>query len=187
MSRIDRLVRRYQGFVELPWETRLSGSERVWFAVYDKTDERRIRARVDEFEIATTRAGHGWKLCDLTDSFAQWMAAHEYRESYFEDPEAMELLLPEYHEYVVEQVHGAMTDPAVGPQTVVGILGIASLFGFTRASRVLEDPKVKGNISGRLLVFFPGEHEDNNYRLLDARDGWNYMAVPITAHDGAQV
>ena len=31
-----------------------------------------------------------------------------------------------------------------------------------------------------------GEHADNNYRMLDARDGWNYMAVPITAHDGAE-
>jgi len=29
-------------------------------------------------------------------------------------------------------------------------------------------------------VFFPGQLEQNNYRLLDARDGWNYMAVPIS-------
>jgi len=28
-------------------------------------------------------------------------------------------------------------------------------------------------------VFFPGEHEGNSYRLLDARDGWNYLAVPL--------
>ena len=186
MSRTARLIRRYQNFVDLPWEARLSGAERVWFVVYDKTDERRIRARIDEFEIATTRAGHDWKLCDLTDCFARWMAAHEYRESYFEDPEAMDLLLPEFHEHVVEQVHRALTAPDVGPQTVVAILGIASLFGFTRASKVLDDSKVKGSIPGRLLVFFPGEHEENNYRLLDARDGWNYMAVAITAHDGAE-
>jgi hypothetical protein len=32
-----------------------------------------------------------------------------------------------------------------------------------------------------LLVFFPGQFDNNNYRLLDARDGWNYLAVPITA------
>ena len=37
---------------------------------------------------------------------------------------------------------------------------------------------------GRLLVFFPGEVEGNNYRLLDARDGWNYLATPITADKG---
>jgi hypothetical protein len=40
------------------------------------------------------------------------------------------------------------------------------------------------DIRGRLVVFFPGEYEDNNYRLLDARDGWNYLAVPITLHNG---
>ena len=185
MSRTGRLVRRYQRFVELPWEARLSGGERVWFVVYDKADERRIRARIDEFEIATTRSGHGWKLCDLTDSFARWMSEHEYRESYFEDPAALGLLLPEFHERVVDEVHQALTAPDVGPHTVVAVLGIASLFGFTRASKVLDDPKVKASIPGRLLVFFPGEHEDNNYRLLDARDGWNYMAVAITADDGA--
>ena len=40
---------------------------------------------------------------------------------------------------------------------------------------------VNDAIAGRLLVFFPGEHEGNSYRLLDARDGWNYLATPITA------
>ena len=38
------------------------------------------------------------------------------------------------------------------------------------------------NVQGRLLVLFPGEYENNNYRLLDARPGWNYQAVPITAN-----
>jgi hypothetical protein len=42
---------------------------------------------------------------------------------------------------------------------------------------------VANNIPGRLLVFFPGEYDQNNYRLLDARPGWNYQAVPITAGD----
>jgi hypothetical protein len=35
------------------------------------------------------------------------------------------------------------------------------------------------------VIFFPGHFEHNNYRLLDARDGWNYHAVPIT-HAGNQ-
>ena len=39
---------------------------------------------------------------------------------------------------------------------------------------------VNDAIAGRLLVFFPGQHEGNSYRLLDARDGWNYLAIPIT-------
>ena len=51
-----------------------------------------------------------------------------------------------------------------------------------RADAVVED--VAPAIQGRLAVFFPGEYESNNYRLLDARDGWNYLAVPITARKG---
>ncbi|HID20977.1 MAG TPA: DUF1788 domain-containing protein, partial [Planctomycetaceae bacterium] len=66
--------------------------------------------------------------------------------------------------------------------TVVGVLGVACLYGFTRVSLVLKE--VVQDIRGRLVVFFPGEYEDNNYRLLDARDGWNYLAVPITLHNG---
>jgi hypothetical protein len=51
-----------------------------------------------------------------------------------------------------------------------------------KVSALLND--VNDAIAGRLLVFFPGEHEGNNYRLLDARDGWNYMATPITPNGG---
>ena len=40
--------------------------------------------------------------------------------------------------------------------------------------------EVSDAIAGRLLVFFPGQHEGSSYRLLDARDGWNYLATPIT-------
>ena len=29
---------------------------------------------------------------------------------------------------------------------------------------------------------FVVEHEGNSYRLLDARDGWNYLAIPIAAN-----
>ena len=43
---------------------------------------------------------------------------------------------------------------------------------------------IESDIQGRLLVFFPGVYEQDNYRLLDARDGWNYHAVPITAGEG---
>ena len=40
------------------------------------------------------------------------------------------------------------------------------------------------DIRGRLALFFPGDVDNNNYRLLDARDGWNYLAIPITLHHG---
>ena len=38
------------------------------------------------------------------------------------------------------------------------------------------------DIAGRLVVFFPGSRDGNTYRLLDARDGWNYLAHSITLH-----
>jgi len=41
--------------------------------------------------------------------------------------------------------------------------------------------KLAPMVKGRLVVFFPGTFENNNYRLLDGYDGWNYLAVPITA------
>jgi hypothetical protein len=48
-------------------------------------------------------------------------------------------------------------------------------------SSVIEG--IKTTVPGRLLVFFPGEYhpEGHTYRLLDARDGWNYLAVPLLA------
>ena len=87
MGRIDRLAERYRSHVALPWQKDLAGAERAMFVVYDKADERRLRARKDLFAMATAEAGHGWLECDLTRVFARWMAATEYRDSYFESPE----------------------------------------------------------------------------------------------------
>ncbi len=179
MSRVDRLLRAYERFVALPWEPNLAGAQRVWFAVYDKAEERRVRARLTEFELATKRAGHDWTHLDLTNAAARWMAAQEYREAYFEDPSDLDLILPEFETTVVGQVRAVLADAQVTDQTVVAVSGIGCLFGFTKVSAVIQT--AAPHIRGRLLVFFPGEHENNNYRLLDARDGWNYMAVPIMA------
>jgi hypothetical protein len=41
---------------------------------------------------------------------------------------------------------------------------------------------IEADIEGVWSSSFPGQFERNNYRLLDARDGWNYLAVPITLH-----
>ena len=71
-----------------------------------------------------------------------------------------------------------LTSSESDENSVVGIYGIASLFGFVRVSELMKE--IEGDVRGRVVVFFPGEHENNNYRLLDARDGWNYLAVPIT-------
>lgn len=182
MSKIDRLMRSYKRFIELPWNQSLAGAQRVCFVVYDKMDERRIRARVEEFELATKEAGHGWTSLDLTDTFAEWMAGQEYKESYFESPDDLDLLLPEYESSVVNSIRQVLSQDEVNEDSVVAILGVACLFGFSKMSAIMQ--AVTSEIKGRLIVFFPGElKEGNNYSLLDARDGWNYLAVPITSDD----
>jgi hypothetical protein len=66
--------------------------------------------------------------------------------------------------------------------SVVAIIGLASLFDFMPVSSLID--RVEDSIRGRLLVFFPGEYAGNIYRFMDARDGFNYMAVPITSTEG---
>lgn len=181
MNRIERLVQSYARHVALPWDHTLAGAQRVWFAVYDKGEERRLRARVTEFEIATSRADHGWLLHDVTDAFPRWMADQEYRDSYFESPEDLDLALPGFVDHVCDDIRTVLQSPEAGRDTVVAVLGVGALFGFAHVSKVIG--AVQSAIRGRLLVFFPGIYEPNGYRLLDARPGWNYMAVPITAHE----
>jgi hypothetical protein len=183
VNKIERLIRNYERQVSLTWDDSLAGAQRVWFAVYDKQDERRLRASVDEFGLATRRAGKKWVLQDLTHAFAQWMSAKEYRESYFEVPEDLELTMDDLLASVAEQVSRTFATKA-DQQTVVALLGVACLFGFVRVSALVQ--ALQSHIPGRLLVFFPGEYDQNTYRLLDARDGWNYLAVPIIAQDKTQ-
>lgn len=90
MGKIENLVRNYERDVSLPWQQNLAGPQRVWFAVYDKGDERRLRGRIGEFEVATKHACHKWACCDVTDSFAEWLGKEPYAESYFEDPDALD-------------------------------------------------------------------------------------------------
>jgi len=186
MGRIDRLADCYKSYIALPWQKNLAGTQRAIFIVYDKADERRLRARKDLFALATAEVGHGWSECDLTREFAEWMAKTEYRDSYFECPEDLQLKLDDdFLRYVAEHMRAALTAPEVDETSVVGVYGIASLFGFVRVSGLMKE--IEPDIRGRVVVFFPGEHENSNYRLLDARDGWNYLAVPITVQEDSGV
>ena len=183
MSEVEDLLHAYERQVRLPWENSLSGHEKVWFVVYDPSQERRVRFRLGEFENVTRQADHGWLHLDLTDSFATWMAGHRYKEAYFESPEDMEPALKDFANVVIAQISAVLNSTEADEHSVVAISGLASLFGLTRASAVLE--KVTIGVRGKLLVFFPGHHDGSNYRLLDARDGWNYLAIPITSNKGA--
>jgi hypothetical protein len=180
VNRIEALRANYARYVSLPWERSLPKPQRIWFAVYDPTDERRLRLHLPSFEIASKEAGHAWRSCDVTHAFAHWMSRQDYRDAYFGSPEDLRCPHPDFEEFVASLVRQELD--TADEDTVVGVYGVASLFGFIRVSRLME--MVEDSIRGRLLVFFPGEYEDNNYRLLNARDGWNYHAVPITAAGG---
>ena len=78
-----------------------------------------------------------------------------------------------------------LTSKSLTPRRNVRRIGAGSLFGFAHVSGVIID--LEESIRGRLLVFFPGEYERNVYRFMDARDGFNYMAVPITCSEGLQI
>ena len=183
MGRVDRLAKFYKSYISLPWQEDLAGAERTIFIVYDKTDERRLRVRKGLFELATKDAGHGWLECNLTKVFAEWMANTEYRDSYFKSPEDLELKLEDdFLKHVIGRVRERLMSVEADDAAVVGIFGIASLFGFIRVSELMRG--IERDIRGRVAVFFPGEYENSNYRLLDARDGWNYLAIPITLQEG---
>lgn len=184
MSRVDDLIANYGRFAKLPWQRGLAPAQRVWMAVYAPEEERRLRLHLQEFETASHAAGHDWALIDITNSFEEWMAAHEYRDAYFDNPNLIQPELAGFLDALVARVREQL-EKLGGPNTIVGLLGAGSLFGLgdrVKVSALVDH--VEGLIEGRLLVFFPGEVEQNNYRLLNGRDGWNYHAVPITADRG---
>lgn len=184
MSRLDDLIENYRRFVKLPWPPGLAPAQRVWMAVYPPEDERRLRLHLDEFATASQSAGYDWALIDITAEFETWMAEHEYRDAYFASPRLIHPELVGFFSKVVDRVIGELETSST-ERTIVGLLGAGNLFGLgeqVRVSALVE--RVQDAVNGRLLVFFPGHVDGNNYRLLGAQDGWNYLATLITAEKG---
>jgi len=181
MSKIEQLAECYRQHISLPWQRTIAGAQRVIIVVYRKEDELGLRARKKMFELATLEEKHEWLELDISGWFAEWMAQDEYREAYFESPGDLELKLDsEFPEYVAAQIRKTLEQSNATAESVVAVFGTGTLFGLARVSHILK--LVEPYIKGRLVVFFPGVHDKNNYRLLDARDGWNYLAVPVTLH-----
>ena len=179
MSRIQQLAKTYGQHIVTAWQRTIADSQRVIIVVYDKELERDILAHKEEFEIVTKQANHGWFEVNVSPSFAEWISTSEYRDAYFESPDDLQLKLEsEFTGFVAGKIRSVLSQQEVTESSVVAVFGVGSLFGFTRISQVLK--LIEPSIRGRLVVFFPGQYEQNNYRLLDARDGWNYLAVPIT-------
>ena len=117
-------------------------------------------------------------MFDLTDSFLNWLASQRYARA-ISKPNLLSTLLPKYLGYIEAEFDAFLQDKNVSEEFVVALQGVGTLFGFLKVKEVVD--KLAPKVKGRLLVFFPGSYEDNNYRLLDGYDGWNYLAVPITA------
>ena len=179
MSRIKRLIQSYRKYISIPWRDDAAAAQRVIFCIYNENEERLLRAKVDEFEIVTQQTDHEWALFDLTDTFAIWLASQRYAKSYFQKPHLLSTLLPKYLAFITDEFETFLQEKDAGANSVVAIKGVGALFGFLKVKEVVD--KLAPMVTGRLLVFFPGSHENNNYRLLDGYDGWNYLAVPITA------
>ena len=179
MSRIKRLTQSYSKYIAVPWRDDAAAAQRVIFCVYNADEERGLRAKIDEFEIATRHTGHDWTIFDLTDTFATWLTSQRYAKKYFQQPHLLSILLPQYLTFISEKFEAFLHKNGIGENSVVAIKGVGALFGFLKVKEVVD--KFAPLVKGRLLVFFPGNYENNNYRLLDGYDGWNYLAVPITA------
>jgi hypothetical protein len=184
MGRIDQLLAAYRRQVELPLNLDLPLSQRVWFAVYPPEEERVLINRIGDFEIATKEAGRPWASFDLEGIFADWMDTFDESERLqcLATPEILESYSdPWFKTFVCKKIQEALRARIEehGAQTVFALTGLMELYDFTHVSAVVDglDP----SFPGILLVFFPGARDGNSYRFLDARSGWNYLAVPILA------
>jgi hypothetical protein len=179
VSKVKQLIESYGKHIAVPWRNDAAAAQRVIFCVYRENEELRLRAKIDEFEIVTKEAGHQWVVFDLTDTFSNWLSAQRYALKYFQSPHLLPTLLPKYLDFIVDTFSTFILDRQVEENSVIVLKGVGSVFGFLKVKDLVD--RLAPMVQGKLLVLFPGSYENNNYRLLDGYDGWNYLAVPITA------
>lgn len=178
-TRIELLIEAFTKVVDEPWSSALSGQERIWFLVYDPAEQRKIDLNLGEFETAAIKAGKKWRSISVKQCFPSWMANHEYKEDYFSNPQyIVDQLEAEFIPFAIQFLKNELTKIQQDDDTLIALKDVSALFGFARLSEILKS--CDKDFKGRLLIFFPGEFEHNHYRLLDARDGWDYLARPIT-------
>lgn len=174
MNQIDRLAANYSQYLESGWLPTIAGGQRVLMLVYPKETERSVAARVGDFETRTHQAGKTWRAFDCACLFGMWMGTQEYRSRYFERPDL--LAFDGFGAEVACRLRAVLQD--ADADTVVAVVNTAALYGLLHISELVH--AVDADIAGRLAIFFPGHVEGTNYRFLDGRDGWNYLAQAIT-------
>ena len=132
-----------------------------------------------KLELATGQSGHGWAVIDVTDELGTWIASHKYAEAFFEEPSDFTSAIIDKFETELDRRRFASSSR----RRLMTLWWRWS--GSPRSSRSCErrvsSPEIDDDANGRLLVLFPGLHdpETHSFRLLDARDGFNYRARVI--------
>ncbi len=172
---VEDLITAFRARLSVPWRPDEAAAGRVWMLWYDKTLERRVRGRMAEFRLTAEQSGKGWHEFDLAPEFGKWVAKQTWFERAAKRPATLGTVLPDFEAQLIHELKDRLSK--CGPNDILALTGAASLFGLMRASTLIG--KVADAVPGRLLVTFPGTHQGGIYRLLDARDGWSYLAVPI--------
>lgn len=175
MTSFEQLVAAYRRHLQLPWATNLSDAERTWVLWYDPSLERRVTGHFIEFEQAARQAGYGWGQVDLAAVIAGWLATNRHAERLMRRPNEVVTLSSELLATVTRAIESKAAE--IGDRDILALTGAGALFGFASVASLIE--VVASKVKGRLLVAFPGRYETGRYRLLDARDSWNYHATPI--------
>lgn len=183
MNLAQSILERLKEHLALPWPENVSARERVVMVVYPPNDERKLRRLIESGEFANEikTTGHGWHEFDLAPEFSRWLAEYEYRDRYLGRPERLwddQGNVRGLEEYLVNKIAAATSE--LTRNEVLALVGGGGLFGLHSVSTLIE--RIESHIPGRLVIFFPGEHDakNNSYRLLGAKDGWGYLAVPLT-------
>ena len=122
MGRIEDLAARYRGHIGAPWQRNLAGDQKAIFVVYPKTDERKLRARLELFEMATNSTGHRWRCSGFHRHVRALDGGTDYREVYFEEPETLTMKLrSDFVQYAAGQLREALTAEGVDENTVVAV------------------------------------------------------------------
>ena len=181
MSRIDQLLTNFRTHASQPLRRDFPLSQRIWFVVYPPEDERKLGPRLPEFELATKDAGLEWVRVDVSGTFAEWIDSRDDKDQLMGDTELVEAYADSgYVDFIKDRLADAVALHAqkTPERTVFALTGLMELYDFVHVSSILD--ALDSKFPGVLLVFFPGERENNTYRFLGARDGWDYLAVPIT-------
>lgn len=176
MSKITKLLENYTKHISVPWRS-VAPDQRVMFCVYDPSEERQLRFNTALFMIETQKKDHQWFEFDMTSLFAEWLTSQKYAKKYFANPTYISSILDEFPKFIQLKFDESIQNLCDPSNTVVAIVGAGSIFGIAKVKDVIS--LLAPMVQGRLLVFFPGSYVENNYRLLDAYDGWNYLAIPI--------